>query len=652
YKGNVPWRMRMGLYRGNSLGNAARDAYIRELNRTLPPALGRNFEQQLQVSVSQPDRLYEYLKAYLMLGDDEHRDPTHLRFLSDRAWAEMYPNDAVTAQSLSEHFAQLLNEEEDRLQSISLRPEIIEQARFALRNARLPVLMFSRLRLMHQDDTKRAVRLDLVAGTGAPLVLVRRSGRPLSEPIPALFTREVFNEFNATGKYELAQQFIADAWVFGGDLMDLRQRGALLTDVLAVYEDEYIRVWNDVLSDVTIRSTSSPQELADVLGIISSPTSPLKGLLAVIADNTDLLRPDNSAEKKLTEAAEKALAAKTAQLEKMFGSPPATAAKPGTRVSQAFQQVRQLVSGAPGQAPIDQVLASLAQTHQQLQSMGNSLGDTSALDALTRSGQADALRSLQLVAKQLPGPVGAMIAQIGTQTEKVAVAEARGDLQRRYNEQVLRECRELVEGRYPINRSSGIDMPLGDFARVFGPNGVFDTFFRENLAALVDTSRSPWRWRPGAAPIGGSEGILRQFQAVQRIREVYFQPGSPLPSARFTLTPDSLDASATRFTLEVDGQSLEYRHGPQQTRAINWPGTAGAASFAFEDRNGPIPGLAKQGPWAWFRLLDAAEVTAQSDTRFRITFNAGGKSASVLLEASSIRNPFGRNALAGFRCSM
>ena len=128
--------------------------------------------------------------------------------------------------------------------------------------------------------------------------------------------------------------------------------------------------------------------------------------------------------------------------------------------------------------------------------------------------------------------------------------------------------------------------------------------------------------------------------------------GARTAEARFSLTPETLDDTVTRFTLDVDGQAFEYRHGPQVSRSMVWPGAAGAASFAFDDRGGPIPGLTRQGPWAWFRLLDSAQVTRESDTRFRITFSAGGKNMRVALDAASIRNPFGRNDVRGFRCSM
>jgi type VI secretion system protein ImpL len=564
----------------------------------------------------------------------------------------MYPDDASTARRLSEHFDQLL-EVEDRLASTNVDNELVEQSRAAMRSASLAALMYSRLRIGYAGESGEAVRLDLAAGPGAPLIFVRRSGKSLSEPVPALYTRPVFEEISTTGKLSLAKDFAADAWVFGGGAKEIARAGTLIEEVLQLYEQDYIRAWDEVLRDVTLRPTGGTQELADVLAIAASPTSPIKGLLQTVAKNTDLLsaKPSQGAQ-----LAQTALDSRAAQLTRVLGTPQAQN-KAGAQVSAHFASVRELVmGGSGGPAQIDSILASLGQSQRQLQSLGTGLGDTSALDALSQAGQVEALASLQMLAKQLPAPIGEMIGQIGARTKTVAVTQARVDLANRYNQQVLRECRDLIEGRYPVNRASAADVPLADFGRVFGPGGVFDKFFNENLAPLVDTSREPWRWRPGAAPIGGSAALLRQFSLVQRIRMMYFpQEGGAqggLPATRFFLTPDALDATVTRFTLDVDGQAFEYRHGPPSSRPMSWPGESGRAAFAFEEPAAAIPGESRQGPWAWFRLLDQARVERESHTRLLLTFTAGGRSMRLVLDAASGRNPFGNNPLAGFSCAM
>jgi type VI secretion system protein ImpL len=655
YNGDIPWRMRLGLYRGKSLGESAHDAYQRELNGLLLPVLASRFAEQVRSNVATPDRLYEYLKGYLMLGDASHRDPTHLKFLTEIELRRLYARDSATRDRLGTHFEQLLASR-DSLSSVAPNPELVDQARYALRTASLPVLMYSRLKLEHAADTKRALRLDLAAGPGADQVLVRASGAPLSDPVPALYTRDVFREVNTTGKFELMKQFAEDSWVFGGNLLDLRNSGSLTYEMLNLYEQDYIRTWDAVLQDVKIKPATDTRSLIDRLAILSSPASPLKGYLAAVAANTDLLKPaaDPAASSgNPAKAATAALSAKAAQLSTVLGAPPAGADEPGTAVSKHFEAIRTLVQGPPGAAPIDAVLASLAQTHKQLQSTGSGLGNVSALDAISKSGQGDALQSLRDQAKLLPQPIAGMITQLGSRSASVAVGQARDELSGRYEQQVARECRELIEGRYPFARTSANDVPLADFGHMFGYGGVFDSFFRDNLAPLVDVSRTPWRWREGAAAVGGSTALLRQFQQAQRIRDVYFKTGSQMPEARFNLTPDTLDAGATRFALDLDGQPFEYRHGPQQSKSMVWPGGGvGQAAVVFEERGGPAANSVKQGPWAWFRALDQAQVRRDSDTRLAVTFAAGSHSMRVVLDAASIRNPFAQNVLAGFRCGV
>lgn len=649
YKSDIPWRMRLGLYRGTSIGEAARDAYLRENNGVLPPYLSTRFEQELPNNVATPDRLYEFLKGYLMLADEGHRDPAELRVLASAEWSRLYPGDPTLSQRLTEHFQQLFVDG-DRLTSQPVNQDVVTQARSALHSASLALLMYSRLKLSYADDTRDTLRLDIAAGSGAPLVLVRRSGRPLSDPIPAMYTRPVFDEINAVGKYRLVKQFAEDSWVFGDNLLDITRGRQLIYDVLDVYEQDYIDFWDGTLKDIMVKPTSNVRDLTQVLAIVSSPASPLKGLLNVADTNTNLLAPGAADASKLLSQAidhvQLALVAKT------LGTDQSAAPVPGAKVTAHFAPIHALVAGTAGQAPLDQVLALLAHTHDQLQSVGSGIGETSALDALTKSGQVDALQGLEQAARQLPPPVDDMIGKFGVHTVAVASTQAHVDLARRIDNDVSGECQKLVGGRYPLSRESPSDVPLEDFAAVFGPAGVFDKFFHDKLEPLVDTSSSPWRWRQGAAPIGGSTALLQQFELVKQIRDAYFKEGATAPQARFTLTPESLDAGATRFVLTLQGQTLEYRHGPLQSQQFTWPGSTTDASFKFESGAGSASGPVLQGPWAWFRLLDSAQVERVSDTRYRITFAAGGHSMRVVLDAASSRNPFGQSPLSGFRCTM
>ena len=648
HKDDVSIAMRAGLYQGNALTRAASDAYLAELNATLAPAIAAHLHDRLQALSGEPDKLYQYLKMYLMLGHPERLAPDEFSYITDKEWWEQYPDDTALREALSAHVTALVVDT-DRVQPVTLDEDVIKLARTSLSRASLPALMLSRLRLTYAGDEARAIDLRKELGLAGDDVFLRKSGKALDARISSLYTRKVFEEVAVTGKAETVKEFVSDSWVLGEGTASLAQAPKLMVDLMNIYEDDYIRAWDELLADLQPKKTSGQRELIDQMAVISSPTSPLKNLLLLVDMNTDFSKPLKPED--VSDAAQQSATAKAGKaIENIFtGTKPAQ--KPGSRITKHFEATHKLVEGQPGAMPIDATLRAIAQIKTQLQTMGGGLGNKGALDALSGQGQADALGQLRQESLQLPAPLSQLVAQIGSQGEAFAKGEANKELANRYQTEVASECRQLLSGRYPFS-TAGNDVGLADFGRLFAPSGLFDSFYRERLAALIDNSRKPWRWREGAGAIGGSSGLLGQFQNVEEIRQMYFGPGANSPEIRFTLTPESLDAGVRRLAIDIDGQLVEYRHGPQRTVAVQWPGPSpGQASILFEESGGSGPNKSYRGSWALFRLLEQAQIQPQADGRtYLVTFNVGGRSARLTLEASSARNPFGRSGLRGFRC--
>ena len=130
-----------------------------------------------------------------------------------------------------------------------------------------------------------------------------------------------------------------------------------------------------------------------------------------------------------------------------------------------------------------------------------------------------------------------------------------------------------------------------------------------------------------------------------------FRPGSQDPEVRFSIAAVDLDAGAVRFTLDVDGQAFDYRHGPVIAKPMTWPGpNPGRAIATFEERTGGRPNIAAEGPWAWFRLIDQAQVQRETDAVYVVTIEKNGHESRLRVESISIRNPYGNQALQQFRC--
>ena len=196
-----------------------------------------------------------------------------------------------------------------------------------------------------------------------------------------------------------------------------------------------------------------------------------------------------------------------------------------------------------------------------------------------------------------------------------------------YQQNVVAECKS--DRRGTATRSTRRAPPTCRSlisARLFGYNGLYDTFFREKLANLVDTSPPAMGVEDvdRGVRVGGSAAMLQHFQAAERIRQLFFRQGSQDPQLQFTLTPTDLDAAVLRFTLDVDGQALVYRHDAPRAVAATWPGPKPNLAVAtFEERSGGRPNLVFEGPWAWLRMVGAARLDRESEVRYAMTYRCG-----------------------------
>jgi type VI secretion system protein ImpL len=207
-------------------------------------------EQRLAQYVSEPEKLYEYLKAYLMLGHPEHLDRAQLGFIADLEWQAIAgAQDSETGGDLSRHFNALL-EDEDGLRPVALDESLVEQARSTIRQASIPSLIYREIRLTYAGDSARALRLDLAAGVGAQRVLRRRSGVSLSQPVLSLYTPVVFKEVVGRGTADIVAHFATDQWVWGDAGVPRVSSTKLAVEVIDIYEKDYIAAWDRIVKDI------------------------------------------------------------------------------------------------------------------------------------------------------------------------------------------------------------------------------------------------------------------------------------------------------------------------------------------------------------------------------------------------------------------
>jgi len=510
-----------------------------------------------------------------------------------------------------------------------------------------------RLKRTYKEDSARALRLDLAAGVGAEQVLRRKSGVSLSEPVPSLFTRPVFQEVVAKQIPDLVKDFAADDWVWGEGSVSTGAPTRIEAGVTDFYEEEYITIWDGILNDIAFVPFSNSSQAIEVLGRIGGPSSPLRALLGAVAENTFLIQPldakpsaTESATAAATEAVKKRLGTAADKLSGLFGSKDGKpTAMPGAQVTAHFQPIQRLMAGEPGKAPIDNILLRIGQVQLQLKSMGPG----GSLAGLANPAMREILQSLQQETETLPPVVQGIVSSIDSRATGAVVSAAAGELEKRYRDDVMPECSRLLPGRYPFTPGSAVDLPLADFAALFNYGGVFDKFFQENMDPLVDRSQSPWSWRSGV--VQGPRAILDQFERAAEIRDLFFRKGTAALGIKFQLTLAEADALSLRFVLEIDTDAFEYR-GTPKSFIPSWPGTTpGTASMTWYDRYGGQPKLSYIGPWAWFRLIDVGQQERESDVRFRLTHQSAGHSSRMIIEALNVHNPFLNRNWQRFNCA-
>jgi type VI secretion system protein ImpL len=263
------------------------------------------------------------------------------------------------------------------------------------------------------------------------------------------------------------------------------------------------------------------------------------------------------------------------------------------------------------------------------------------------------ITELRTSAARLPPVLAKIFVEAANKIEEQVSNEIIGQLSQSFDAQVTQRCERTISNRYPFQLKSDRDVPLRDFAELFGPNGVIDGFFTQNLASLVDTTKRPWTWRTDKLAQGRSETTLRQFERAAEIRDAFFAGGGEFPSISFTVTPVKLPDTAERVVLGINEARIEKTPGSTDPASVEWPG-ANPSNVAFIAVVGALfgeptdPQLQKRGAWALFRLLKSGPMLKRGDG-FVSTFKVENEEISYRFDVNTIDNPF-LLPLAEFRC--
>jgi type VI secretion system protein ImpL len=214
-----PVSRRMGLYRGDDVSDASQSLYQKALDQMLLPAVAMHITTWLRNdNGSDVEYSYEALKAYQMLYQPKHYDGKFLHSWVMLNLQRNLPQNVTKAQlqQLEWHLTQLL---EPKIQASPYAQDesLVARERAMINQQPLSTRVYGRLkRLLEHDDNLKPVSLSDLGGPQSELVFSRKSGKPVSEGVPGLYTPDGYwKSFNGQIDSVTTALHEDDAWVLG-----------------------------------------------------------------------------------------------------------------------------------------------------------------------------------------------------------------------------------------------------------------------------------------------------------------------------------------------------------------------------------------------------------------------------------------------------
>lgn len=641
------WNVSFGLDQEDKIAGRQRDAYQRALNALLLPRMIVQLQKQLK-DEKDVTRTFNSLKLYGMLGGMGALDREFLTVQTHQMFASLYPGDgrAAVREALDQHAKALAD---GVLAPIELDARLIATARETIRDQAIGTRAYDILAGLPQVRELMEWTPATAFGPLGERAFERRSKAPMAEGIEGLFTADGYHRVVIPQVAHAARIALSEGWVRGSDDAI---KGATVEQVaqaaLQIYFDRFEKKWADTLADLRVKPSQTLGDAVETTRALANERNILMEAARSIAEATDLRPGANPAT--LASAAEGD--ATTAVLAASVNASDPYARLRDMAATKGVATTGEQANGdKTGGSPSEQLLAHFKLLNEQLARSATTSDEVAKVfdvdSQLTKANQ-DLLQQ----ARELPAPLDVWVAGVAADVGSLAVKSARSRIAELWTSDSASLCSSIVSGRYPFDRTSTRDVAIADFTRLFGPAGVFQSFFKQRMEPFVDKTTSPWSWKGTFGAAGLPSSAVAQFENADKISRAFFPNGSETPAVSINVKPVSLTNASSAVMLEIEGERVVYYHGPIQAKSITWPSrenTASLSRIAFQP-GGWQQAKTENGDWSPFRLFDGADIENQSGDLLRVRFENGGQAAEFDIQFGSVLNPFKLDAIASFAC--
>ncbi len=433
-------------------------------------------------------------------------------------------------------------------------------------------------------------------------VVVRRSGRPLDQAIPGLFTATGWAAASGGGARAAIDRAVAEtARVTGAGPAAPVQEAVLLEEL----QRRTLEAWSEELADLRVKPFTDQPGSVRISGTLGRRDSPLEALFRAV-------------------------------WHEVGGEDRSRSHLNQLRVATAFGPAIQFVEQGH-MAEIAQLFAGLNVALQALDADAE-VGRRRLMDVQARATSIATLNQAPRLVVQIVEDVLAQTAasQSGLLRPRAALAWTRD---------YLGACRFAIADRYPF--AGGADADFGAVADFLGPQGSLARYFAAQVAPLVDTSESPWRWKPEARLSGFNPDSATFFERAFAVGDAFF----PADGAPVDLTLAAL-AQRGAATVSLGDDPLPVTTSGEPAR-FTWPGERPEQGLevAFASGDG-VERRAWPGPWGLLHFLDGLRLRARDDgQRYLLDVRLDRARGYLEMAFSRPANPAAaRRLVAGLSC--
>lgn len=672
-----PPLLRWGFHRGEEVIGPARKLFGQKMR----PFIRNQFqtiEQELRgarsISGSLPQdkrlALRETLRAYLLLSEEATRleSSREQRFLRNylTSVATQQRDTVVTAQmqersgqveaQIRRFVAQMGRQS---VQSFEARSALVRDVRRMIYRKPTVENLYSEIK-QEGTNSLQPIRLsDILQKSGQATLFATRPR------VSGFFTKQGWNSYVKQRINEAAEDPGEGDWVLGErsafSSEALQETDQIVQELRNRYFRDYTSAWKQFLRTVEYRSFGHVGETARALRQLGDPfSSPVLYVLARVAQETQFASSMASqAQDQLSEEVKTRAQAKIRQRTRSSGGLGSTNEETPTvhPVTRHFMGLHRLEASkaASGDASsnLTRSLKAIGRVGDVLQQVHSTPEKAMEVAVKVLDGGGDLRSGLSTIRNNLMQIDADARRQLFDKTVLQAwdtvlqVVQER--LDRRWRESVFRAYEEDLKGRYPFATSiqdaryrfttSTQDARLSDVKRFFHPQkGVVARFEKKNLAPLLrGDQREPRTWEGRGIQLG--ERTRSFFESADQIGEQLFSGGDL--HLRFELVPDLPRSSESAPTvsqvfIRVHGTAQTYEMGYQPTTTFTWPSDRGAR-LVLSTRNETLPPKQKEGAWAWFRLLEEAEVEPRTKNEYKLRWTFEGRDRFSVVARYTLR---------------